>query len=525
VKRLPFYLSLLLLLTCAKEDSQVTNDTPSNITPRYTLTASAGEGGSVSPATVSFNAGTQVSVTATPNSGYQFTSWSNGSTANPLNVTLNSNISITANFTLTPVYSITVSAEDGGSVSSNGGEYQEGTQLTITANPNEGYEFNGWSNGSNDNPLILTINSDVNIVANFLETLYYIPSDFKLESNYLSPETYYSIELFWDESSNSNATSVNIYKGESAEDLVLYESIDSNLNTFKDIEVSVRKEYFYQISFVYGDYEHDKTEAISIETFEPENELVAPTNFPMPRGIHYAYQHFNQSTFESVKHTFTIHQEPSNNGKLYYQFYNGRINDTIGFYYGIQTDMYSPQPPTWRGRGLVFSRWNTRDINNYSIAENGFGQSAGYEGDFIGVRNSFNWGVGTYETEFKKDSTDNIGDWYSLKIRNILEDEQTYIGSIRFESSSISSGIKSGGSLWTELYSNASDGTIPDWHVSVDDIIIDGEFMPNRIDTYYSETFKDFSNIYTTNKNDIHFLVGPKVKNITPVQQFYWNED
>ena len=422
-------------------------------------------------------------------------------------------------------YDLTVESSNGGSVNINEGSYVEGEKVNLIATPNSGYTFVGWSNGSNENPLILTLNSDTNITANFEEIVYYIPSDFKLESNYLSPETFYSIELFWDGSSNSNAVSVNIYKGENAEDLILYESIDSNLNTFKDIEVSVRKEYFYQISYVYGDYEHDKTEVISIETFEPENEVVAPTNFPMPRGIHYAYQHFDQSTFESVKHTFTIHQEPSNNGRLYYQFYQGKLNDTIGFYYGIQTDVYSPQSPAWRGRGLIFSRWNTRDTNNYLIAENGWGQSAGYEGDFIGVRNSYNWGVGTYEVELKKDSVDNVGDWYSLKIKNILESEQTYIGSIRFESSSVSSGIKSGGIVWTELYSNASDGAIPDWHVSVDDITIDGQYKPNRIDTNYNETFKDFANIYTTNKNDIHFLVGPKVKNITPVQQFYWNED
>ena len=98
MKKIFLYLSFLIILTCAKEDSQAPNNTPSNITPRFTLTASAGEGGSVSPTTGSFNAGTQVSITATPNSGYQFTSWSNGSTANPVTVTLNSNTSITANF-------------------------------------------------------------------------------------------------------------------------------------------------------------------------------------------------------------------------------------------------------------------------------------------------------------------------------------------------------------------------------------------------------------------------------------------
>ena len=66
MKNLPLIISLLFVLTCAKEDSQDPGTTPSNITPKYTLTATAGEGGSVAPSTGSFNAGTQVSITATP---------------------------------------------------------------------------------------------------------------------------------------------------------------------------------------------------------------------------------------------------------------------------------------------------------------------------------------------------------------------------------------------------------------------------------------------------------------------------
>ncbi|MCH1612546.1 MAG: VCBS repeat-containing protein [Flavobacteriales bacterium] len=171
MKNLPLYLSLLLLLTCSKEDSQDPGTTPSNITPRYTLTASTGEGGSVAPSTGSFNAGTQVSVTATPNSGYTFSGWSNGSTANPLTVTLNSNTSITANFALIPVYTITVSAEDGGSVSSNGGEYQQGIQVTLTATPNEGYEFSGWSDGSTEATRVITASENLTLTASFSELI------------------------------------------------------------------------------------------------------------------------------------------------------------------------------------------------------------------------------------------------------------------------------------------------------------------------------------------------------------------
>ena len=90
MKKLPIYISLLFILTCAKEDSQAPNTPPTQIVNQYTLTASAGEGGSVTGGGT-FASGTQVSLTATPSSGYSFSGWSNGSTTNPLTVTLNSN--------------------------------------------------------------------------------------------------------------------------------------------------------------------------------------------------------------------------------------------------------------------------------------------------------------------------------------------------------------------------------------------------------------------------------------------------
>lgn len=170
MRRVPFYLSLLLLITCAKEDSQAPNTPPSNITPKYTLFASAGEGGSVSPTTESFNAGTLVSVTATPSAGYQFTSWSNGSTANPVTVRLNTNVFITANFeVLINSYTITAIAGEGGSVSSQGGEYEEGTELTISATPDVGYRFVNWSNGSSEPDITFTVNENINLEAIFEE--------------------------------------------------------------------------------------------------------------------------------------------------------------------------------------------------------------------------------------------------------------------------------------------------------------------------------------------------------------------
>ena len=107
---------------------------------------SSGDGGSVSGGGT-FSQGTQVSLTATPSLGYSFSEWSNGSTENPLTLTLNSNTSITANFEIIiNSFTLTVTAGEGGSVS-GGGEYDEGTEVTITATPDEGYEFMGWSDG------------------------------------------------------------------------------------------------------------------------------------------------------------------------------------------------------------------------------------------------------------------------------------------------------------------------------------------------------------------------------------------
>ena len=172
MKRLPIYISLLLFLTCAKEDSQDPGTTPSNIVPKYTLTASAGDGGSVSTLGGSYNKGTQVSITATASEGYRFTGWSNGSSDNPVTVTLNSNTSITANFEQIPVYSISVSAEEGGSVSSEGGDYSEGTQVSITATPDEGYEFSGWSDGNTEATRVITASEDLTLTATFTELEY-----------------------------------------------------------------------------------------------------------------------------------------------------------------------------------------------------------------------------------------------------------------------------------------------------------------------------------------------------------------
>jgi surface protein len=71
-------------------------------------------------------------------------------------------------------YSLTVEASDNGTVeaSSEGTEFEVGTEVTLTATANEGYIFSEWSNGSKENPLNVTINEDLIINAKFNIKIY-----------------------------------------------------------------------------------------------------------------------------------------------------------------------------------------------------------------------------------------------------------------------------------------------------------------------------------------------------------------
>jgi uncharacterized repeat protein (TIGR02543 family) len=75
-----------------------------------------------------------------------------------------------------PVYTLTVTAGDGGTVSQTGGSYDEGTSVSITATPNTGYDFSGWtgSETSNSPTISVVMNSNKSITANFSKKQYAI---------------------------------------------------------------------------------------------------------------------------------------------------------------------------------------------------------------------------------------------------------------------------------------------------------------------------------------------------------------
>ena len=144
----------------------------SEVVTQYSLTVSAGVGGSVSTSGGTYDDGTIVTITATPNDGYEFTGWNGSDSSNAtIDITINSNTTLEALFSeVVTQYSLTVSAGVGGSVSTSGGTYDDGTIVTITATPNDGYEFTGWNGSDSSNATIdITINSNTTLEALFSE--------------------------------------------------------------------------------------------------------------------------------------------------------------------------------------------------------------------------------------------------------------------------------------------------------------------------------------------------------------------
>jgi uncharacterized repeat protein (TIGR02543 family) len=141
----------------------------------YTLNVTAVNGSvTKNPNQVAYDLGTNVQLTPTPNMGYIFSGWSGDASgsSNPLTVTMNSNKNITANFELIApdAFTLNIIAVNG-TVNKNPNNltYSAGATVVLTASPNIGYEFTGWSDDASGsvNPLSIIMNSNKNITANF----------------------------------------------------------------------------------------------------------------------------------------------------------------------------------------------------------------------------------------------------------------------------------------------------------------------------------------------------------------------
>ena len=142
----------------------------------YTLNVTAVNGTVLKvPSKTAYNSGEIVVLTATPATGYVFSSWSGDATGslNPVSVTMNANKNVTANFTaIVPnTFTLNVLANNGTVLKNpNLVFYPSGSNVELTATANPGFNFTGWSGDANGtiNPLTVNMNANKNITANFI---------------------------------------------------------------------------------------------------------------------------------------------------------------------------------------------------------------------------------------------------------------------------------------------------------------------------------------------------------------------
>ena len=150
------------------------------VAEQFTLTMNSIGTGSVTlnPAGGVYTAGTVVTVTPISGVGFEFSGWSGdlSGITNPTTITMDANKTVTATFTEVVAQQFTLSPNviGSGTISLNpaGGVYDVGTVVTLTANPNAGNAFDGWSGdlSGNSNPTTITMDGNKTVTASFIST-------------------------------------------------------------------------------------------------------------------------------------------------------------------------------------------------------------------------------------------------------------------------------------------------------------------------------------------------------------------
>ena len=134
----------------------------------FTVNVFAGKGGTVTNGgEIEIN--TKMNIVATPDKGYHFVRWDDGNQNPSRTYTVTADATFTAEFAPNE-YTITTVAFHG--IITGGGKADFGTQVTLTAIPEEGYNFVRWDDGITTATRIITVSDDATYTAEFEEAIY-----------------------------------------------------------------------------------------------------------------------------------------------------------------------------------------------------------------------------------------------------------------------------------------------------------------------------------------------------------------
>lgn len=204
----------------------ISQDAPA--APTYEVSATASNG-TVS-GTGSFAEGASVTLTASPNEDYSFSSWSTSDVnisghenENPLTFTMpNKAVSITANFTACTKHMVTLAANNNEYGSVSGGGLQCDGSVTVNASPNSDYRFVNWTNTtsevvSTNAEYTFPLSADISLTANFEVNPCTNTKTIQCENTYLTTSTGITVidgnEAHATPSEIRTASSITTYNG------------------------------------------------------------------------------------------------------------------------------------------------------------------------------------------------------------------------------------------------------------------------------------------------------------------------
>ncbi|MBN2698869.1 MAG: Ig-like domain-containing protein, partial [Bacteroidales bacterium] len=267
-----------------------------------------------------FDEGTEITLTATKNFGYEFSHWADASdqtvsSDNPYTFTLNENVELKAVFNKLNTYSLNVAVDGGatyymisyspeGTMVNDQRMYEEGSNVTLTAHSNPILTFTNWGSGETTADLTITMDGDKEITAIYNAVDYIVGWDFYLPGNQGRVADFYStddnqsaalilrnadgITTSWLDKSTVAAGGYEAAEGAAVNWTNLadkyYYQISFNAAEFTDITVSADMLYNYNVYSVQKcEYSLDGTSFNTLGTYtmNPPKTLI-PGTFDLP---------------------------------------------------------------------------------------------------------------------------------------------------------------------------------------------------------------------------------------------------
>lgn len=243
------------------------------------------------------------------------------------------------------------------------------------------------------------------------------------------------------------------------------------------------------------------------------------SDLKLPWGLVNIWYNFNQPTLMS---SFSIDIEVMNeipeDCNLYIApFGLGKINN-VTFYGGIQTNIGG-------SKRIIFSRWGERSTEAIQTAEGGYYESAGYEGDFISVRNLYKWSKGKYKlTLFSTDKHKMINSvlhtFVGMKIQSYNDYSEKIAGYLAFPGDNIT--LDNNLNIFVELYGTTIHlSKVPRFIITLSNFKINNRFLEiPQMSAYYPNKWPHMAAASFV-KGKLRITIGEKVQRQVDQHQEY----